>query len=799
MIKNYFTIAWRNLAKNKVFSLINILGLTIGITVCLMIYLFILNEFSVDQFHTQKKNIYRVMRSFSANKPPAPYLSGPYATALLNDFQGQITKAVRVMPNNGLISLNATGKAGEAGTKAFKEKKIVLADAGFFTFFSFPLLKGNPATVLSDPGNAVLTESTAKKYFGSEDPIGKIIQLDKDQQFKVAGITKDVPSNSTLDFDLVLPLSIYYKKDFFNIWINNNHFVYVQLADKVDKAKLEQQFPAFVDKYMGKDLIRYGMHFTLSLAPLPDIYFESGGEFDDVRHGNKTVVYIFLSIAVLILLIACINFMNLSTIRAAERSKEVGLRKVMGAMRSHLISQFIGESILLTLISCLLSLGLLLLLMPLYSQLLGYTLTVSWNKAPLYLFLAGVILVVGLLAGSYPALYLSAFSPIQALKGKLQLGKGGSLFRQTLVVVQFSISVFLIIGTIIIMNQLSYVKNKQLGYDQQQAIIIPIDNNDIYEHRYTFKNELQNNANIASVSLMSGEPGGFFDIHPFEVEGQTSSQALRTEFADFEYVKTLGLTIIAGRDLSAQYGTDTTGAVLINRTAAARLGFMPEQAVGKWIRNRIRDSARRRIVGVVEDFNFLSLKEKMDALVIAPNDDRRVAVIKLKTGNIPAGLAAIKSSYAKAAPVYPLQYSFLDQKFDELYKKDIRQQTILSIFSGLAIFIACLGLFGLASFTATKRLKEIGVRKVLGSSTQGIVLLLSKDLLKPVLFATAIAIPIGYTIMNHWLENFAYHTPLHWWVFVLAAGLTIAIALLTVSVKAIQAAVANPVKSLKAE
>ncbi|HWK02065.1 MAG TPA: ABC transporter permease [Puia sp.] len=803
MIKNYFIIAWRNLAKNKIFSFINILGLTIGITVCLLIYLFILNEFSFDQFHAQKKNIYRVMRGFEAGKEKAPYLSGPYAPALLNDFPEEITKAIRVFPNNGLISVGGSGSVsapGGAATRAFNEKKIVLADAGFFSFFSFPLVKGNPATVLNDPGNAVLTESTAKKYFGSEDPMGKIIQLDKSRQFKVAGIAKDIPSNSHLDFDLVLPLAIYANEDWFKAWIDNNFFTYVKLDEHVNKARLEQRFPAFIDKYMGKELARYGIHFDLVLTPLTEIYFEDASEFDNVRHGDKKVVYIFLSIAVLILLIACINFMNLSTIRAVERSKEVGLRKVMGALRPHLISQFIGESILLTLISCLLSLSLLQLLMPFYNNILGYTLTVSWNKAPIYLFLLGVILVVGFLAGSYPALVLSAFSPIQALKGKLQLGKSGSLFRQSLVVVQFSISVFLIIGTIIIMNQLSYVRNKQLGYDQQQAVVVPIDNNDIYNHRYTFKNELQSNPTIASVSIMSGEPGGgFFDRQSFEIEGQPAIRTFRSEFTDFEYVKTLGLTIIAGRDFSALYATDTTGAALINRTAATKLGFTPEQAIGKWIRNTVRDQSRRRIVGVVEDFNFLSLKEKMDGLVIAPNEDRRVAVIKLKTGNIPTALAAIKAAYAQAAPVYPLQYGFLDQKFDELYKKDIRQQTILAIFSGLAIFIACLGLFGLASFTATKRLKEIGVRKVLGSSTQGIVLLLSKDLLKPVLVATAIAIPVGYTVMNHWLENFAYHEPLHWWVFALAAALTIAIALVTVSIKAIRAALANPVKSLKAE
>jgi len=315
----------------------------------------------------------------------------------------------------------------------------------------------------------------------------------------------------------------------------------------------------------------------------------------------------------------------------------------------------------------------------------------------------------------------------------------------------------------------------------------------------TFKNKLQSKGNIASVSLMSGEPGGFFDEHTFEAEGQRDVWKSRTEFADFEFVKTLGLKIIAGRNFSSQYATDTTDAMLINRTAAAKLGFTPEQAVGKWIKNTVRDSVRRRVVGVVEDFNFLSLKENMDALVISPSEDRRVAVVKLKPGNIQSDVATVKAVYNKVAPAYPFEYSFLDQKFDELYKTDIRQQTILSIFSGLAIFIACLGLFGLASFTAAKRAKEIGVRKVLGSSTENIVMLLSKDLLKPVLIATLIAIPVGYYAMNNWLQNFAYRTILHWWIFVLAAVITFSIALFTVSFKAVKAALMNPAKSLRTE
>lgn len=791
MLKNYIKIAWRNLYKNKAFSLIHILGLTMGITVCLMIFLYIMNEFSVDRFHKQGDNIYRVMRGYDKGKPRVGYLSGPYAPALLNDFPQDIKTAVRVAHRNGLVSF---------GEKAFNEKKIFATDPGFFTLFTFPLIKGDALTALTNPGSVVITERTAKKYFGNvESAMGKVIQLDKSLQLKVTGIVKNVPSNSHLDFDLVMPISNYSKDPNFNVWINNSMSVYLLLNEHSSKESLEKHFPEFMDKYMGKDMARIGAKFDLALTPLKDIYFERASSFDDVKHGDKTVVFIFISIAVLIMLIACINFMNLSTIRAVERSKEVGMRKVLGALRNHLIWQFIGESILLAVISCALSIGLLILLMPSYNHVLGYDLTVPWGSAPVYLFLAGVILVVGFLAGSYPAIFMSAFSPIQALKGKLKLGKGGNIFRQSLVVLQFSISVLLIIGTIVIVNQMRFIKSKSLGYDKEQSVTVNIDNDDIYNHRIQFKNELQNSGLVESVSLMSGQPGGFYDIHGFEAEGQHETFRSRTEFADFEYVKTLGLKVIAGRDFSSQFATDSTSSVLINRTAARELGYNPQQAIGKWIKNTLRDDKRQNIIGVIEDFNFLSLKENMDALIISPNDDRRVVVIKLKSGNISAKLAAIKDVYNRVAPVYPFEYSFLDQQFDTTYKNDIRQQTMLSIFSGLAIFIACLGLFGLASFTAAKRTKEIGVRKVLGSSVQSILVLISKDLLKPVLLATVIAMPIGYYCMNVWLQSFAYKTPLHWWIFALAALATLVIALFTISFQSLKAALMNPIKSLRTE
>jgi putative ABC transport system permease protein len=792
MFKNYFKTAWRNLMKNKMFSFINIFGLTIGITVCMMIYLFIMNEFSFDRFHKNKDHIYRVMRGFESDGKSGrvAYLSGMHAPALLNDFKGQIVSAVRVGENDNLFTV---------GSKSFHEKKELDVDTGFFSLFSFPLIKGTPTTVLKDLNNAVLTETTAKKYFGSVDnAMGKIIMLNKNIPLKITGIAKDVPSNSHLNFDIILSLDRHKDAGWMTTWINNGVYTYIQLAPNVSQAQIEKQLPAFVEKYLGSDLRKYGFNWSLSLTPLKDVYFDSTS-LDSIKHGDKTVVYIFLSIAILILLIACINFMNLSTVRAAERSKEVGLRKVLGALRNNLVWQFIGESVLLTTISCILSVCLLLLVMPWYNQLLGYTLKVSWNALPVYLFLVGVIIVVGFLAGSYPAFFLSAFSPIQALKGKLKLGKSGASFRQALVVVQFSISVFLIVGTIIITKQMSYVKNKQLGYNKEQTLIIPIDNADIFNNLNSFKTELQNQTAVQSVCAMSGEPGGYFDGQTFNVEGHTEIWNAKTEFTDFEYVKTLGLKIIAGRDFSAQFPTDTTDAVLINKTAADKLGWTPQQAIGKWIQNTIRDNTKRRIIGVVNDFYFQSLKQNVDALVISPASDRRQILVKLKPGNLQAGIETTRKAYSKAAAAYPLEYKFLDHQFGDLYQKDIRQQTILSVFAGLAIFVACLGLFGLASFTATKRFKEIGVRKVLGSSVQGIVVLLSKDLLKPVLIATCISLPAGYWVMNKWLENFAYKTSLQWWIFVLAALITFGIALITVSIKAIKAAIANPVKSLRTE
>jgi putative ABC transport system permease protein len=795
MIRNYLLLAVKHLRKQKVFSVINILGLTVGITCCFLIFLFILNEMSYDNFHKNGKNIYRVMRTGDMNGETReiPYLSPAYATALKNDYPDAIEQAVRVMPDNDLISYKNI---------SYNEKNVYIADSNFFRFFDFNLVKGNAATVLNEPNSIVLTQTTAKKYFGDNDPVGKILELNKEQQLKVTGVCKDVPVNSHLQFDMVISMSTLrsiVSPDWFTQFPSNNLFTYVQLNPAVDPARLKQRFPSFMDKYLGEYYAASGFKMGLTIKPLDQIYFAADA-FDNVKHGNKKMVYVFMSIAILILVIACINFINLATARATDRSKEVGLRKVLGAMRKQLVGQFILESVLYATIACLLSIGLLQLLMPAYSNLLGYELPAYWTNPWVYVFIVGVIVVVGLLAGSYPALMLSSFSPIDSLKGKLKRGTSGAFFRKALVVFQFGISVLLIVSVVVIMNQMSYVRNADLGFDKEQSMIVKFDNNDIAEHRQQFKNELLNIPAVKNVSLMSGEPGGFHDSYGFEAEANpTETYMFNTEFSDFDFVKTLSLKIIAGRDFSETFGTDSAEAVLINRTAATKLGYTPQQALGKWIRNTTRDSLRRRIVGVVEDYHYVSLKDPIGPLVITPGRDRRLALVKLKTDNLQSTISSIKKAYAAAAPAYPFEYNFLDERFDRLYRTESRQQSVLSIFSIIAIFIACLGLFGLASYTAVKKTKEIGIRKVLGSSVQNIVLLLSKDLLKPVLIGTIIAMPVGYYAMNKWLQGFAYRINFHWWMFAIAIVVSVSIALVTVGFQAVKAAIANPVKSLRTE
>jgi putative ABC transport system permease protein len=776
------------------FSLINVLGLTVGITCCLMIFLFIMNEFSFDKFHKNGKYIYRIYRVGHLNdeKRDIPWVSPPYSRALLTDYPDAVQKTVRVMPDNDLVTYNKI---------SFNEKKIYLVDSNFFTFFSFKLLRGNAANVLNDPLSIVMTASASKKYFGNEDPIGKIVDFNNKMRLRVTGISEDVPANSHLDFDMVVPIANWRNDWWFTQWPNNGLFVYLQLNPAVRPEQLQKLFPAFMDKYLGKFYRESGFKMDLIMKPLTGIYFEGENPFDNVKHGSRKMVYIFMSIAALVLIIACINFMNLATARAADRSKEVGLRKVLGAVRRQLTVQFIFESFLFATIAAGLALLLLQLIMPVYTNFLGYKLSSFWSNRWVYIFIAGVIFAVGILAGSYPALLLSSFSPIESLKGKMKAGRQGAFFRKALVVFQFGISVMLIISVTVVMKQMHYVRNTDLGFNKEQSMIVRLDNGKIWNKKIEFKHELEADPAVASVSLMTGEPGGFHDTYGFEAESKPGEKLnLNTEFADFEYSKTLGLKLIAGRELSSKYPTDSLMSVVINRAAASLLGYTPQQAVGKWIKNITGDSLHRTIVGVVEDYHYASMKQTIGPLVISPGSkDRRLVMIKLHTTQLRTAIDRIKKIYSANVPDFPFEYSFLDERFDELYKAEIKQESLLGIFSAIAICIACLGLFGLASYTALKRTKEIGVRKVLGSTVENIVLLLSKDLLRPVFIGTCLAIPVAYYAMQKWLEGFAYRVSIQWWLFAIAAAIAVLIALVTVSVQAIKAALANPAKSLRTE
>jgi putative ABC transport system permease protein len=793
MLKNYLLLAVKHFRKQRLFSLINLLGLTTGITCCLMIFLFVFNEFSYDNFHQNGKDIYRVVRVNLAGgvNTVIPWLSPMYGKTLRRDYPDAVRSSVRIQPDNDLVSYN---------TVAFNEKKIYLADSNFFNFFSFRLLRGDPATVLRDPLSIVMTASTARKYFGDEDPIGKIVDFNKKMKLKVTGIAEDV-TNSHLDFDMVVPIANWEKTPFFNQWPANGVFTFVLLNPATDAQWLRKRFPAFMDKYLGKYYRESGFKMGLDLQPLRGIYLQGESPTDPVRHGNRKMVYIFMSIALLILVIGCINFMNLATARAADRSREVGLRKVLGAVRRQLTTQFLFESLLFATIAAILAVALLTSLMPAYTNFLGYPLPPVWNNAWFYIFIGGIILVVGILAGSYPALLLSSFSPIESLKGKFAAGRSGAFFRKTLVIFQFGISVLLIISVTIVIRQMHYVLTTDLGFSKERSMIVRLDNWPIWEKRVPFKKALQSDPAVASVSLMTGEPGGFHDGYGFEAEGKPGDKLqMSTEFADFQYASTLGLRFLAGRDFSPEFPTDSTNAVIVNRSAAALMGYTPAAAIGKWVRGT-SDSAARTIVGVVEDYHFHSLKQVIGPLVIstARNDDRRLALIKLRTADVGPAIGRLKDIYHRSASDYPFEYSFLDETFDQLYKSDTRQETLLSIFALIAIGVACLGLFGLASYTALKRTKEIGVRKVLGSSVKNVVMLLLGDLLKPVLIGTLIAIPAGYWIMQKWLQGFAYRITVHWWLFVLAAMIALLVAALTVSIQSIRAALVNPARSLKTE
>lgn len=781
MLKNYLKVALRNIRKNKVYSFINIFGLAIGLACCFMILLWVQDELGYDAFHENSENLYRIVteghysgsvRHFSAT--PAPL--GP---ALEDEIPEIVNMARSTYPVKILI------KKGDA---KFYESGIRFVDPAFVDMFSFPLLKGDPKTALNDPYSIVLTEEMAHKYFGSENPVGKTLNLG-DDQVKVTGVLKNIPTDTHLQFDFILPFELVVIRGNRVHWGGHFYQTYIQLQQNDSFEKLSNMLPEWTKNHTREPVVYY-------LQPITAIHLH------DLGGGGPIIyVYIFSAIAFFVLFVACINFMNLSTAKSMGRSKEIGLRKVVGANRNNIVRQFFGESVLITFVSFILALFIVLLLLPEFNNLADKELSIAdiVNFKTIFLILV-IVVLTGIISGSYPALFLSAFRPVAVLSEKASQGKGGALFRKVLVVVQFSLSIMLIIGTTIIYSQMQFIRNKNLGFDKELLVCLPIRGN-MGTSFESMKAQLLQNANIKSVTAGSAMPAGPINSEWGQInwEGKDPDTVIPMNHiaVDENYLKTFGMNLVRGRDFSREFSTDTLNFIL-NEAAVKATGL--QEPLGKKFTLLFRTGT---IVGVVKNFHHYSLRRDITPLIIRNTPDRFWNFIFVRLApnqqNMVATMNFLKSAWNDYAPQYPFEYEFLDQRINELYRTEERTGTIFRYFTILIVFIACLGLFGLASFTAERKTKEIGIRKVLGARASGIVFLLSREFTKLILFANVIAWPIAFLAMNKWLRAFSYRTEISILAFILPGILAVIIAILTVSLQAYKAAVTNPVQSLRNE
>ncbi len=806
MLRNHLKIAWRNLMKYKFISFINLFGLTVGLTCCLLILIYILNELSYDKYNKNADQVYRVTRTFyNGNGDATLNLSAvapPFGYYFPTDFP-EIKKMTRLL-NTGNTSLRYKDKL-------INEHDVYFADENLFDVFTVNVLKGNPKTALNDPFSVMLTEETAKKYFGDEDPINKVIRANNQFDVKVTGIYKAFPSNAHIhpnilvSFNTLKDSSVYGEEGLRTNWGNNSFFTYLLLPKNYNIESMKARFPAFLDKHMANDYggMQPSKLTKLDLQKLTDIHLYSHTDDEAEPNGDIKRVYIFSAIALFILLIACINYMNLSTARSALRAKEIGIRKVVGARKKELIAQFLSESVLITWSAIIIAFVLLYVTLPWLNKISAQTLSINilmkW-KVLVPLFLSPFI--IGIISGIYPALFMSSFQPVKTLKGLFKTGGSNISFRKVLVVTQFAISIILIIATMVVFQQMRYVQKASLGYDKEHILTLPYYSqlNDQYE---SFRTSLMQNSNIKDVGCSSRIPTGrLLDDMGASAPGSDSMVPVKAEIrfvaADYDFIPTYGIHMVAGRNFSRDYGTDTSNFVL-NEAAIKAIGWKSSQeAVGK---NFKYGSISGHVIGVMKDFHFESLHQEIKPLIlIMPGQFLYTNIsIKISSQNISSALATIKDTWQKYLPQFPYQYTFLDENFSKLYESEQRQQTIFSVFACIAIFIACLGLFGLSAFAISQRVKEIGVRKVLGADVTTIVALLSKDFLQLVIMAAIIACPVAWYAMHSWLQDFAYRINIKWWVFLLAALAALLIALLTVSFQAIKAALANPAKSLRTE
>lgn len=788
MIKNYLKIAIRNIMRHKAFAMINIAGLTIGMTCSILILLWVRNEMSYDTFHANANKLYRVVcnvAQFKAAVTPYPVVQELQAKA------PGIKRVIRMQPAYSVVF--------QKDDHRFEEKDGLYVDSTFLQSFSFPLVKGDRNAALLRSDGILISEDMAVKYFGKEDPVGKVLRKNNAENVVVTGVLANVPANSHLQFDYIMPMSAIASSnsDIKNyVWDNFNFFSYVELDESVASSEAGvKKVTAQLDEIYKKQIPDNLLKVDFTLQPVTRIHLHSDYQADVAGHGNYLYVKIFFIVAIFILIVACINFMNLATARSARRAKEVGLRKVVGAVRGQLVMQFIGESVLISFVALVIAVLVVWMLLPAFNKLAGKELAVSLFDGQLLLTLCGIALVTGLLSGSYPALFLSSFKPVKVLKGNVRKMGGNLVFRNTLVVVQFVVSIVLLAGTAIVFQQLNFIKNMNLGFERSNLLCLPM-TGDLAGKYDVLKAELKSNPLTSNYTITNGIPVGYTNgTLNVQWEGKPSTD--QTLFPNMDvnenFFDVFQMKMLSGRAFSPAFADSNN--YIINETAARAMGMNSESAIGKSL---TMWGTKGMIVGVVKDFNFKAIQHKIDPMILRFRPGS-IAIVRTQPGATEATIKALERVNAKLNPAYPFSYSFVDQEIDKLYKGEQQMGRLFNLFAILAIFISCMGLYGLSAFMAEQRTKEIGVRKVLGASVGNVVYLLSASFTRLILVATVIAIPLAWWAINNWLQGFAYRVQVNWLIFALAALTALVIAWLTVGYESIKAAIANPVKSLRSE
>jgi putative ABC transport system permease protein len=795
MLKNLFVIALRNIRKDKTYSAINILGLTIGITCSMFLLLYILDELSYDRYHTNAPNIYRVISNI---KEPDNAFTWAIAqiplTDELRDNYPEVKNAVRFFGIGRSLYKN--------GEKQFYEDDFFLADSTTFDMFSYKIIDGDIHTALDAPFSIVLTKKIAIKYFGTANAVGQTLQNQQNETFKVTAVMEDVPLNSHFIFDALISRNT--QPNYQGHWGSFGVYTYIQLPEGYSLDKMYASLDKVIKEKVDPIFAQYGITIKYELQRITDIHLHSKIQDEAEAGGDISYIYIFGAVAAFMLMIACINYMNLATARSANRAKEVGIRKVMGSQRVQLIAQFITESVVIALIALVASLVLIYALLPSFNDLANKQLPFSYIlQTPVILSLLGVVVFVGVVGGSYPAFYLSGFNPVSVLKGKLSLKGGNAFFRKSLVVTQFSISIFMLISTLVVYDQLQYMRNKDLGFTKERVVRIPLSSDDQVRKSDVLAERMRQTKGVASAGTANSSPGQGISKNLLKVEdneGKLSERGIDLYNADYDFVKTMGMTIVQGRDFSRDIPSDTMYAVLVNEAMVKRMAW--KEPLGKrFIFNGPNNTEiERKVVGIVKDYNQNSLYDVIEPLMIIMNSYNNYVFVKTE-GDIRESIAAIESTWKTVYPDLPFEYDFLDQDFNSQYKSDEKRSQIFTAFSGLTITIACLGLLGLAAFTTQQRYKEIGVRKVIGASINSLVILVSKEFFLLVGIGMLIAFPVAWYFTDSWLQKFAYRIELagEWLTFIVSALLAFIITLVTVGYHVLRAASANPVKALRDE